>query len=195
MLKENQRQKPIRASWEVQRDAMDLRNKLEDAEAEVQRASTEKQRVSAEHEEVERNRARQLGELTRARLELTDEQMRAKDALKTQEELKSEAARLGAESEKLTQELETLRPELAVESDRRAQLLQRKQICEAQRGQLLAKQGRSSQYSSVAQRNKALREEVGQRKARKERAAAELKEVRNAQKENQVRCLIGCWIW
>ena len=31
---------------------MELRNKLEDAEAEVQRASTEKQRVSTEHEEA-----------------------------------------------------------------------------------------------------------------------------------------------
>lgn len=48
---------------------------------------------------------------------------------------------MSAESEKLTAELADLRPELTAESDRRAELLQRKQICEAQRGQLLAKQG------------------------------------------------------
>jgi len=170
----------------VQRDTSELRTSLEDAETEVQRAATEKQRVSAEHEEVERLRAQQLDELTRAKLELNDEQMRAKDALKTEEELKTEATRLQGESEKLLNELQSQKPEFTTESERKADLLQKKQICEAQRGQLFAKQGRSSQYTSVAQRNKALRDEVTQRTLRKDKAAAELKETQNSLKQAQV---------
>eukprot|EP00913_Durusdinium_trenchii_P032303 g30246.t1 len=180
----------------VQRDTTDLRARLDDAEAEVQRASTEKQRMSVEHEEVERSRARQLDELTRAKLELTDEQMRAKDALKTQEELKSEASRLQAESEKLTTELASLKPNLIKETERKAELLHRKQICEAKRGQLFAKQGRSSQYSKVVESAicyaqnclcswQALRDEVAQRTLRRDKAASELKETQTTLKQAQ----------
>ncbi|CAK9098995.1 unnamed protein product [Durusdinium trenchii] len=182
---EAQKREVAEQMHKVQRDTTDLRARLDDAEAEVQRASTEKQRMSVEHEEVERSRARQLDELTRAKLELTDEQMRAKDALKTQEELKSEASRLQAESEKLTTELASLKPNLIKETERKAELLHRKQICEAKRGQLFAKQGRSSQYSSVAARNKALRDEVAQRTLRRDKAASELKETQTTLKQAQ----------
>ncbi|CAK9099166.1 unnamed protein product [Durusdinium trenchii] len=182
---EAQKREVAEQMHKVQRDTTDLRARLDDAEAEVQRASTEKQRMSVEHEEVERSRARQLDELTRAKLELTDEQMRAKDALKTQEELKSEASRLQAESEKLTTELASLKPGPSDGRSKKAELLHRKQICEAKRGQLFAKQGRSSQYSSVAARNKALRDEVAQRTLRRDKAASELKETQTTLKQAQ----------
>jgi len=169
----------------AQRDATEQRAKLEEAEAEALRANTEKQRLTAEHEEAERARARQMEELTRAKLELADEQMRSKDASKSQDELRTEANRLSAESEQIISEMAKQKPALEKESHRKAELLRKKQICEAQRGQLFAKQGRGSQYSSVAQRNKALREEVAQRTVRRDKAVSELSETEQALKQAQ----------
>jgi len=161
---------------EVQREAAELRSKLGDMEAECQQAAAQRQRVSTEREEAERLRAAQLDELTRARLEFGDESKRSEDAGKARAELQDEAKRLQAECRQVEVELEQQRPALTEEIARRSELVQRKQVCEAQRGQLLAKQGRGTQYSSVQQRNKALKEEVARRAARRDRAAQQLQE-------------------
>ncbi|CAE7193335.1 smc3 [Symbiodinium sp. CCMP2592] len=149
------------------------------------RASGEKQRYAAEHEEAERRRARHLDDLSRARLDLDDEEKRARDAAKSRKDLDAEAKRIHKECKEITDTLSNKKPALEQESERRAGFLQKKQVCEAQRGQLFAKQGRGAQYSSVTQRNKALRDEIASRTTRRNRAVKELDEARNAAYEAQ----------
>lgn len=161
----------------AQREAAELRSTLGEVEASAQQDSAERQRLSAEHEQAEKVRAAQLDELTRAKLEFSDESRRTDDAAKSKQELQTEAAGIQSQCAQLVKELEEQKPALAEENARLGEIVQRKQVCEAQRGQLFAKKGRSSQYSSVQQRNKALREEVKSRTERRDRAAGELREA------------------
>lgn len=169
----------------AQREASRLQQRLDEATGEAMRASGEKQRYAAEHEEAERRRARHLDDLSRARLDLDDEEKRARDAAKSRKDLDAEAKRIHKECKEITDTLSNKKPALEQESERRAGFLQKKQVCEAQRGQLFAKQGRGSQYSSVTQRNKALRDEIASRTTRRNRAVKELDEARNAAYEAQ----------
>jgi len=169
----------------AQREASELRQRLDEASAEAARAQSEKQRLSVEHDEAERRRAQYLDDLSRARLDLDDEEKRSRDAAKSRDDLANEARRVQSECQEMKNSLNNLKPNLERESERRAGLQQRKQVSEAQRGQLFAKQGRGSQYTSVAQRNKALREEIASRSTRRDRAVKELDEARNAVNQAQ----------
>mmetsp|Transcript_93168 Transcript_93168/g.199841 ORF Transcript_93168/g.199841 Transcript_93168/m.199841 type:complete len:1199 (-) Transcript_93168:99-3695(-) len=159
-----------------QRSATALRSQLADVEAEVQQVTLERQRMEVERQATERTRTARIEELTRAKLELDDETRRAKDADKARAEAQAEVKRINAEMGKVQKEMREQEPQLAVETAKRRELMQRKQIAEAQREQFLAKQGRRSQYSSIQQRNKALGEEIKARKERKEQAAKKLKD-------------------
>lgn len=174
---EADKKKLVEDVHKAQREAADLRSRLGEVEAAGQQDSAERQRLAAEHEQAEKARAAQLDELTRARLELSDETRRNEDAAKSKDELQAEAGRIQSECAQLVKELEEQKPVLAEENARLGEVVQRKQVCEAQRGQLFAKKGRSSQYSTVQQRNKALREEVKSRTERRDRAAGELSEA------------------
>lgn len=166
---------------EVQRNAGELRAQLGNAEAEVQQETSRRQRLLAERDEMERLRAVRLEGLTRARLELDDERKRAEQGRKARHEAQAEVKRLKEQIEKADKTIQTQQPILAEENARRRDLLQRKQVYEAQREQLLAKQGRKSQYGSIDERNKALEEEVNRRKARRSKLATQLIECDSEQ--------------
>lgn len=161
---------------EAQREAAELRQRLTDAETEVQQASVQKHRLAVERDEAERLRSGRLEELTRLRLELGDEARRSEEGKKARSEQQAEVKRLQEEARSLALDLEAKKQPLAKELERRRDLAQRRQICETRRSQLLAQQGRGGQYASVPERNKALGLEITRRKARKEKAATQLKE-------------------
>eukprot|EP00933_Yihiella_yeosuensis_P047583 TRINITY_DN4343_c1_g1_i5.p1 TRINITY_DN4343_c1_g1~~TRINITY_DN4343_c1_g1_i5.p1 ORF type:complete len:1129 (+),score=316.84 TRINITY_DN4343_c1_g1_i5:239-3625(+) len=160
---------------QVQRESANLQQQLTDAEAELSSVTGNKQRLAAAYQEADKTRSACLDELTRARLELSDDKKRSEDAAKIRADLHSEVARVQAECQQVEAELERAKPSLTGELERHHELLQRRQVCEAQRGVLLAKQGRGSQYTSTKQRNKALQEEVARRNERSERASKQLK--------------------
>lgn len=159
------------ALHEAQREGTALRTQISEAEAEVQQALGQRQRLSVARDEQERARASRMEDLTRARLELDDDQKRADESRKTREEAQVELRRIEAEIEKVQHELGVKQPALVAENSQRHSLQQRKQVCEAQRDLIMAKQGRSSQYTSVQQRNAALAEELTRRQLRKDRCS------------------------
>eukprot|EP00747_Dinoflagellata_sp_TGD_P181727 gnl/TRDRNA2_/TRDRNA2_35654_c0_seq1.p1 gnl/TRDRNA2_/TRDRNA2_35654_c0~~gnl/TRDRNA2_/TRDRNA2_35654_c0_seq1.p1 ORF type:complete len:1196 (-),score=366.26 gnl/TRDRNA2_/TRDRNA2_35654_c0_seq1:84-3671(-) len=161
---------------EAQRGALAAREKLSEADAEVQHVMANRQRQVAERDETERLRVARLGELTRVRLELEDDKKRADAGAKARAELHSEMARLEAEIHQVEAELADEHPKFTAAQTEKRELAQRKQICEAQREQFVAKQGRKSEYTSVQERNKALEKEISRRKARKEQSEKMLKD-------------------
>ena len=145
---------------EAQREVSELHTQLNNVETAVQTLSSSRQRLFAEREELERARIASLEELTRAQLELSDERKRASEGTKSRTERQAEVKRLKTEVAGVTSELQTLKEQFDSESGARQKLFQQKQVCEAQRDQLIAKQSRKSQHSSIQERNKALHEEV-----------------------------------
>lgn len=154
----------------AQRDAAGLKANLADAENEVHQVSNRRQRLVVEREESERNRVLRLAELTRTRLELDDEKKRAEAVRKGRSDAEAEVERITAEIASVKREMEQGQPRLATAVAERREAVKRKQVCEAQRDQLLAMQGRQSQFTSAAQRNKALTEEIARRRSRRDQA-------------------------
>mmetsp|Transcript_38122 Transcript_38122/g.83033 ORF Transcript_38122/g.83033 Transcript_38122/m.83033 type:complete len:1198 (-) Transcript_38122:50-3643(-) len=161
---------------EAQREAALLRTDIGNIDAEVQQLTSRKHMLTVEREDQERMRVARLEELTRARLELDDERKRVEEGQKSRSEAQAEIKRLQGEMATARAELLSEQPTLDAEQADRQRLLQKKQVCEAQRDQLLAQQGRKQQYTSVQQRNKALGEEIAARRARREQSAKQLKQ-------------------
>jgi len=170
---------------EVQREAETIRTNLLDSEAEVQQATALRQRLCAERDEAERARGARAEELSRARLELDDETKRSEASKRLRQDGKKEIANLEKQAKETSERLIADAPALQKEVVSRRTLAKSKQIVEAQRDQMLAKQGRSSQYSSVSQRNKALTEEVKRRQERRARSSQLLKECEKQMQKAQ----------
>mmetsp|Transcript_43986 Transcript_43986/g.113680 ORF Transcript_43986/g.113680 Transcript_43986/m.113680 type:complete len:1199 (-) Transcript_43986:65-3661(-) len=160
----------------VQREATQLRVDLDNLETEVQQFTSNKHMLTVQREDQERARVLRLEELTRARLELDDERKRVEEGKKARSDAQAEMKRLQDEMENIKKHLLEEQPRLAAEQAERQTLAQSKQVCEAQRDQLLAKQGRKTQYTSVSQRNQALDEEITKRKVRRDQNQKLLKQ-------------------
>lgn len=159
---------------EAQRESAELLTRLREAEVEVQQVSGRRQRLAAENQEVEKTCTLRLEELTRARLELGDESERANEAKRIRSEADAEMQRIRTEMEEVRKELQRLTDDFQAQSERRHDMVQRKQVFEAQRDQYLAKQGRRTQYASIKQRNEALGTEVSRRRGRRGEATTQL---------------------
>lgn len=164
------------ALHEAQRNAGALRTQIGEAENEVHQATTQRQRLVTEREEGERLRAARLEELTRVRLELKDERERAAASARARAEAQADLQRVQMEITEVQKEVQEQQPTLAAAVDERRELTKQKQVCEAQRDQLLAKQGRKAQYSSIQQRNTALAEDVKRREGKKAQCSKQMKE-------------------
>eukprot|EP00928_Gymnodinium_smaydae_P099583 TRINITY_DN9545_c0_g1_i1.p1 TRINITY_DN9545_c0_g1~~TRINITY_DN9545_c0_g1_i1.p1 ORF type:complete len:1202 (-),score=346.94 TRINITY_DN9545_c0_g1_i1:163-3768(-) len=162
---------------EAQRAAGELRARLEEGDAELQQAAGRRQQLAGERAEAERARSNRVEDVARARLELEDARKRAAVGQQMRAEAEKELGRLRSEAAEVERALEAAQPSLAAAVSRRNDLAQRRQVREAERDQLLAKQGRRSQYSSVQQRNKALGEEAARRRERQEKSARLLQEA------------------
>lgn len=154
---------------ELQRDGGQLRGLIGDAEADVQHFEGRLQRLVAEREALEQSRHQRLEQLTRARLELEDEAKRAREGSTARSDLEGEAKRLRAERQAVRAELAAQLPLFQTETARRRELLEHRQVSEAQRDQLLAKQGRKTQYENLQQRDKALKEDIARRCERRDK--------------------------
>mmetsp|Transcript_29038 Transcript_29038/g.66771 ORF Transcript_29038/g.66771 Transcript_29038/m.66771 type:complete len:1201 (-) Transcript_29038:82-3684(-) len=161
---------------EAQREASVLTAKANEAEGEVLQIEREKQRFGSERDEAERLHTSRLEELTRARFELEEEQKRATTVAKQRKDLDTEVVNLQKEIATTSKDLSDARPQMQVMQAKKNELLKSKQVQEAKRDQLIAKQGRRSQYTTVAQRNKALAAELKRREARQEECQKALQE-------------------
>jgi len=170
---------------EAQRELAALTSHAGEAEGELMQLESEMQRLAAEQEEVQRLKETRLGEVTRARLELEDEKKRASNVAKQRSELQGEAKTLEKEIEKTSKEISDAQPALQATLDEKNEILKQKQVREVLRDQLLAKQGRGSQYSSVKERNKALTEELKRREARQSECQKALKECEDQIKRSE----------
>mmetsp|Transcript_99289 Transcript_99289/g.269848 ORF Transcript_99289/g.269848 Transcript_99289/m.269848 type:complete len:1195 (+) Transcript_99289:83-3667(+) len=157
---------------EAQRRSAALRERLSEAEAAAAQVHEQRMRLVAEREEAERTRAARQEALVRAKLELDDESKRVGELGKTRQDVQGEVQRIKKEMEDVKKELQEQQQTLKTESARRHELAQRKQVGEAQRDQLLAKQGRQAQYKSIAERNKAVAQEVDRFKKKRDKNLA-----------------------
>eukprot|EP00929_Paragymnodinium_shiwhaense_P047864 TRINITY_DN24279_c0_g1_i1.p1 TRINITY_DN24279_c0_g1~~TRINITY_DN24279_c0_g1_i1.p1 ORF type:complete len:1203 (-),score=481.65 TRINITY_DN24279_c0_g1_i1:342-3950(-) len=163
--------------YEAQREVATVRTRVGEAEAELQQDTTKRERLLARREQAERNRGNKLEVVTRARLELDDAKKRAQAAKQSRELAQKEMQKLEQEAKEEEKNLKDDRPGLAAQEERRRVIDQRKHVSEAERDQLLAKQGRKTQYTSLQARNKALAEEIVRRKQRREKSAKGLQDA------------------
>lgn len=170
---------------QAQREATTLKQDIQEAEIEVSEVEGHKGRLTAERGEAERMRSSRLEDFLRAKLELADEKKRTEDGRKSREEKAAEVAKLQEEVVKVRKELDEQRPQLALEQSARKELMEKRRLSEAERIQLLAKQGRGAQHSSIQERNKALTEEIARRKLRMDQAAKALKESERELRRSQ----------
>lgn len=176
---------------QVQRDLAVAQERTVEADNEVFQVAAAKAQIEAKRQDCDRSRGLRVQELTTVRLELDDERSRAKaiklrleenlkEKQSIEEQIRDAEGKLGEQQPELEKKLASLRD-----------MAQRKHVAQVERDSLLAKQGRGSHYSSVAQRNKFLDDEIkrrqqkvdSQQKALKE-STAKIKELSN----NQERC-------
>jgi len=152
----------------AQRAAQGAREAHANAEGDVQQEETARLKLTSARDEAEGARIARLSELTHARLKLDDERKSSGAVAKSRAETTAEVQRLEAEVRMAEEQLAVQRPRLETADGEKRELALRRQRCEAQRDQLLAKQGRRSQYSSIQERNFALEQEVARRRKRRE---------------------------
>lgn len=145
---------------DAQRSHEDARARLLELEGEVQLTAEQRLRLEAQGRRQESERDAKFQELTKATLEVNDEQKRMELARRAEEDRKCESVKLEKDLVDITKKIEAKEPELEASEKERAALSKRKQAMETKRSQLLAKQARKDQYSSIEERNAALGEEV-----------------------------------
>lgn len=148
---------------ELQGQVGSVRQRLTDVAVEAERGEDAKRRAGERVTSQEGDRDRKVEELARARLEMEERTRRHREGEEHLAARLGELAKARQEVAQATVELEALRPQAeAMETQRRA-LEQQMQVSQAQREQLLARQGRGSQFNSLEERNQALDEELRRR--------------------------------
>mmetsp|Transcript_117843 Transcript_117843/g.375676 ORF Transcript_117843/g.375676 Transcript_117843/m.375676 type:complete len:1202 (+) Transcript_117843:129-3734(+) len=154
---------------EAQRQASQIREELNGTDGDIEQLSAERQRSVLEREEVDRQRIARSDDLSRLRLELEDEQKRASAGEQFLTQARADLVRVEAELATARQAVAQQRPALQQKLEEKRAVVQKMQLDEARRDQLLAKQRRLANYSSVAERNTALKAEVSRHEARQEK--------------------------
>eukprot|EP00746_Dinoflagellata_sp_MGD_P165964 gnl/MRDRNA2_/MRDRNA2_95562_c0_seq1.p1 gnl/MRDRNA2_/MRDRNA2_95562_c0~~gnl/MRDRNA2_/MRDRNA2_95562_c0_seq1.p1 ORF type:complete len:1200 (-),score=338.27 gnl/MRDRNA2_/MRDRNA2_95562_c0_seq1:130-3729(-) len=168
---------------EAQRCSEESRAQLAELEGEVQRTAEQRLRLEAQSRRQEGERDAKFQELTKARLEINDEQKRLELARRAEEDRKRESTKLEKEMVAVTKEIEVKQTQLEAAEKERAALSQQKQVMETKRSQLLAKQARKEQYSSIEERNAALGEEVKRKLATQKKSQEALQQTKKQMQE------------
>ena len=161
---------------QVQRDLTVAQERAIEAETKFFEVFAGKAQVEVKRQECERMRGLRVQALTAARLELDDENSRAQAADKSMAERRAEKQKIEAEIYAIHGELAEHKPELERKQAQIHETTQRKHVAQAERDALLAKQGRGLHYSSVAQRNRFLDEEISRRQPKRDQQQKTLKE-------------------
>jgi len=163
---------------EFQRELAFVQDRAARNEKDHEQASSTRSRLEAERQEYERMSGLRLEELTRAKLEHDDEKRRVDAISKNTTDMQEERRKIETQMEAIKAEIHAQRPGLeTTQTDMRA-LAQRKNICQVERDSLLAKQGRGSHYTSIAQRNKFLTDEITRRVPKRDQQAKMLEDCR-----------------
>jgi len=153
---------------QVQRDLAVAQERSVEAEAEVFQKSAGKAHITAKRQEAERLRGLRVEELTRARLELDDERSRAQATAKSLADTQAEKQTIEGQIQTIQGKLGVQQPNFERQQAQLRELGQRKHVAQVERDALLAKQGRGSHYSSVAQRNKFIDDELKRRQPKRD---------------------------
>mmetsp|Transcript_16254 Transcript_16254/g.35186 ORF Transcript_16254/g.35186 Transcript_16254/m.35186 type:complete len:1212 (-) Transcript_16254:224-3859(-) len=145
---------------DLQLQVAGVRKETAEASTEMERQEEARKRASEQASNLEAQRDKIFEALAAAKVEADN------DSRLLQESATSGAARsaqIGAarkEVETMEKELGELRPKAEAVEKRLRDIDQRRQVASTLREQLVAKQGRKQQYSSIEERNKALDEEI-----------------------------------
>jgi len=137
-----------------------VRKEAAEAEAEAERREEERRHAAQRLQGLEVERDRRFEALAAARLEAEGEARRQGESEERKAERLAEIARARAEVEAADREAAEARPAVAKAEAKTRELEQSCQVASTQREQLLAKQNRKEQYSTVEERNKALDAEI-----------------------------------
>eukprot|EP00439_Symbiodinium_sp_Y106_P049675 s1600_g6.t1 len=148
----------------------DVRQRAAQAEAEAEKLEEQKRQISEGLPALESERDRKFAALTKAGLAAEEESRQRKEGEARNDQKLADLAAARREVAEAAEVIQKEQPEVqAAEAAFRA-LEQQRQVAAAEREQLLAKQGRRQQFSSVEERNRALDQELSARGQKLEEA-------------------------
>lgn len=148
---------------ELQNRVGSIRRRMADADTDVERREDTRRRAAERLAAVEAERDRKLEALAKARLEAEEQSRKQSEG---EDKLAARLLDLGKARAELTsavKDQEVQRPAAEAAEAKLRKCEQQRQVVDAQRQQLLARQGRGSQFSSIEERNAALDDEVRRR--------------------------------
>ncbi|CAE7282415.1 smc3 [Symbiodinium sp. CCMP2456] len=155
---------------QLQGKVADVRQRAAQAEAEAEKLEEQKRQVSEGLAALESERDRKFEALTKAGLAAEEESRQRKEGEARNDQKLVDLAAARREVAEAAEVIQKEQPQVqAAEAAFRA-LEQQRQVAAAEREQLLAKQGRRQQFSSVEERNRALDQELSARGQKLEEA-------------------------
>jgi len=161
---------------DLQNQVGGLRKRAADTETGLQQQEDRRANMAQSLASLESERDRTYEELTKAQLEVEEEARRRRTDEDVHASRLAELGRARAEMAAVREEINAAQPQHDTAEARLRELEQRVQVASAQRDELLGKQGRKQQFSSVEARNSALDEEIRRRTAQLKEGRRKLEE-------------------